>query len=361
MSEPLILIGDPTSDILHPLKIKLHEFGYAIMVAENSAVALEMMQTTMPKAVFVDIATPELKGILVCRAIRSTYPVITLIALNQGEAVLRQEALSAGASLVLDMPVNWADIRNWLHAPQAANGQVMAEGSLHGQTLEQVIGSVSLLAHDLKSPISVIISSLEVLMTFQEEDGVPETTKRLVQGALNAAYRQLNMVSNVVDLARLETDCYDLQLIEFDLADLIRERLEAEAYALEIKGLVMKISLPDEPLLVTADYELMQRVISALIDSVIKFTVRNDELHICAQREQERIVMCFKDTGRPIDRGFERDIMTRAPQWERRQSGARTSVGLSLPFVYEAAKAHQGDFTVQSEGKYTIFTITLPA
>lgn len=361
MTEPLVLIGNSTSEMLHPLNIKLQKDGFTLIAADDSDTALNVLQTTRPRAVFIDIASPELHGIQICRDIRSAHPAVTLIALNQGEAMLRQEALSAGADLVLDMPLNWADIKNWLHTPRTTDNHLMAEAALHGQTREEVVGSASLLAHDLKSPISVIISSLEVLMTFQDEEGVPEPTKRLIQGALNAAYRQLNMVSNVVDLARLETDCYDLQPIEFDLVEVIRERLQAEAYGLQVKGLDMNVSLPDEPLLVTADLDLIQRVISAVIDSVIKFTVRNDEFHVRAHREGDRVVMCFKDTGRQIDRGFEREIMTRAPQWERRQAGARTSVGLSLPFVYAAAKAHHGDFTAHTDAKYTIFTFTLPA
>jgi signal transduction histidine kinase len=206
----------------------------------------------------------------------------------------------------------------------------------------------------------VIISSLEVLLSFQEDD---EAINRLLKGALNAAYRQLNLVSTLVDLPRLELDSYELQLAEVDLVQVIQTSLEREHYTLEVKGLTVRIDLPDTPLMTYADHELLGRALSALIDCVMKFTVRNDELRIRAYQNDQQVVLQFTDTGRPIQPGFEQDIMTRWPQWERRQAGARTSVALGLPFVYAVAQAHHGDFTAQStdDGKSTTFTLTLPA
>lgn len=361
MSEPLVVIGRPASLMLEPVRDQLQKSGYRFDFVDSASEALEHLADSDSAAVLVDIATPEVNGIRACGSIRHARREATIIALNLGESARRQAALEAGADLVLDDPVNWLDVQNWLRAPRAANGRILAEGRLLGQTQAENIGSASLLSHDLKSPISVIVSSLEVMMMFQEEDGASESSQKLLTGALNAAYRQLNMVSNIVDLARLEMDNYDLQLAELDLIQVVRDGLEAEDYALGIKGLDVTLDLPDEPLHVVADLELMQRVMSAMVDSVIKFTIKGDEFHVSVRREGDQAVLRFKDTGRSIDPGFEKDIMTRAPQWERRQAGARTSVGLSLPFVYVVAQAHKGDFTAESSDKYTIFTLTLRA
>lgn len=364
MSEHLILVSKPSPDAHEPLSVRLPALGYTISMTSDENEVIRWLRSHPVKAVLVDIAAPEVNGITICSAIRRAgYRHVTIIALNQGEAALRQEALNAGADLVLDEPINWADLRHWIEAPRGADGHLLAEGALLGTTREDTIGAASLLAHDLKSPISVIISSLEVMLTFQEEDGVPETTRRLLRGALNAAYRQLNLVSAVVDLPRLELDCYELQLTQLDLVQVIDESLEKEAYNLETKGLDVTTQLPDTPLMVQADRDLMQRVIATLVDNVMKFTVRGDTLRIRAAYEGDQVALCFTDSGRPIQPGFEQDIMTRAPQWERRQAGARTSVALGLPFVHAVARAHGGSFTAGSteDGKLTTFTFTLPA
>jgi signal transduction histidine kinase len=363
LSEHLILVGRPSPEALEPLTIRLQNLGYTLSIAADEEETLRLLRARPPRGVLVDIAMPEINGVAVCRAVRRAADgKAAIIALNQGEAALRQAALEAGADLVLDEPINWADLRHWLAAPHTLNGHLLAEGALLGQTRADALGSAALLSHDLKSPISVIISSLEVMLTFEEEDGMPEATRRLLRGALSAAQRQLNLVSTLVDLPRLELGVYELQLAEVDLGHVVRAGLEKDAYTFDVKGLEVKLDLPAAPLLVQADQELLQHVVAALIDNTMKFTVRGDTLTVWVSQEKHQAVLRFTDSGRPIQPGFERDIMTRAPQWERRQAGARTSVALGLPFIDAVARAHGGDFSAGStpDGRQTSFTFRLP-
>ncbi|MBZ0299920.1 MAG: response regulator [Anaerolineae bacterium] len=362
MSEHLILVTRPSAEALEPLGARLQAQGYTVNIAPDASQTLKLIRARPPKAVLVDVASPEVNGIQVCKDVRQAVNEMTLIALNQGEPGLRLAALRAGADLVLDEPINWSDLCEWLHTPRGSNGHLLAEGPLMGQTADDAIGAASLLSHDLKSPISVIISSLEVMLAFQEEDGMQETNQRLLQGALSAAYRQLNLISAVVDLPRLELGCYELQLEPLDLVQVVRGGLSSDAYSLESKGLNIHVDLPDEPLPVEGDTELLQRVIACLIDNALKFTVRADTLCVSVRREGNQVLVRFTDTGRPIQPGFEQDMMTRAPQWERRQNGARTSVALGLPYIHAVAVAHGGSFTAGSspDGRKTTFTLSLP-
>ncbi len=364
MTDHLILIGKPTPESLQPLALRLQETGYTLSVTTSADDALRLWHNRPSQAVLVDIGTPEVNGPAACHSLRAALGKdVRIIGINQGEPALRRSALDAGADMVMDEPINWADLRGWLHTPRAANGHLLAGGPLLGQTQADVIGAASLLAHDLKSPISVIISSLEVMLAFQEEEGVSEINRRLLQGALGAAYRQLNLVSALVDLPRLELNCYDLQLAEHDLVAVIRESLTKEAHHLEVKGLKVKVDLPDMPLLVQIDVDLIQRAVAALVDNTLKFTVRDDDLCVSVGREGQQVVLRFTDSGRPVQPGFEDDVLRRAPQWERRQSGARTSVALGLPFIRAVAQAHGGQFTVTSspDHKHTTFKFCLPA
>ena len=362
MSEHLVFVGKPSPEALEPMGIKLQELGYTLHLASNSADALKFTETVDLVAILVDISMPEINGIQVCSTIKSGNNTIPVVALNHNEIGLRKAALAVGADLVLDYPINWVDLKTWLSAPRAKNGSLAAIGPFLGTSKADSLGAASLLAHDLKSPISIIISSLEVLLGMYEEDNLPESTVRLLRGALHAAYRQMYMVSDLIDLARLELDNYELQLEELDMAQLIRDGLANESYALTIKGLQIETDLPPKPLLVKADRDLMKRVISALVESVIKFTVREDRLWVKAGIEGNKVVVKFTDTGRTIQAGFEQEIMQRAPQWERRQGGTRTSVAMALPFIYAVARAHEGDFTAQSDfdKQTTTFTLTLP-
>lgn len=363
MSKHLILVSKPSPEALEPIGTRIQELGYALSVVAGETEVLQLLNKCASIAILVDVAMPEIKGIHLIEVVRAKAgPSQMIIALNQGEVALRRQALAAGADLVIDEPVNWPDLVQLLKGPRTSAGKPLVGGALLGQTEADTIGTASLLAHDLKSPISVIISSLEVLLSFEDEDGLSDQTRRLMRGALGAAYRQLNLVSTLVDLPRLELDVYELQLTPMDLTQIVRDVLEREAYILETKGLDVTLSLPDAPLMVPVDLDLMQRAVSSLVDNVLKFTVRGDKLLISATQEGDQIMLRFTDSGRPVQPSFEQDIMTRAPQWEQRQNGARTSVALGLPFTYAVARAHHGDFTAAStpNGQSTTFTLTLP-
>jgi len=237
-----------------------------------------------------------------------------------------------------------------------------ASGIILGSTVEDIVGTAWLLGHDLKSPVALIISAMEVLIHTYEGDEQMAAVMPLLRGALAAANRQHNMVGDMLDLARLETNNYELERSMTDVAALLRETLAAEDYAITTKKLKLEIDLPDAPLMTNIDRDLFQRVFSALVDNAIKFTVRDDTLTVRAQRIEDKIEIRFTDNGRPIFPEFEQHIIERAPQWDKRQAGSRTSVGMGLPFAHQVARAHGGTFTAKSDPttNTTTFTLTIP-
>jgi K+-sensing histidine kinase KdpD len=187
-------------------------------------------------------------------------------------------------------------------------------------------------------------------------------TVHLLKGALIAARREYNMVCDLLDLARFELNQYELTREATDVGALLRQTLEEDSYSIEIKKIRMETEIPDDILMANIDVELIDRVFSAIIDNTIKFTVRDDLLKIKARRIDKIIEITFTDTGRPIFPEFEQSMIERAPQWENRQAGSRSSVGMGIPFTNAVIKAHGGTFSAKSDTAtgFTVFRITLP-
>jgi two-component system, OmpR family, sensor histidine kinase KdpD len=225
-----------------------------------------------------------------------------------------------------------------------------ATGRLLGQSAEEVNSTTWLLGHDLKSPVAIIVSAMEVMVTLYEDDDRMAEIMPLVRGALAAANREHNMISDVLDLARFDLGEMQLNLNQHSLFQLIHDGLLLEDYNLRNKQLRLELDLPqDDPLQTEVDAELFLRVMSALVDNVLKFTIKDDRLLIRASRLDGSIVVEFADTGRPIIQGYEAAILQRAPQWNSRQAGSRTSVGMGLPFIRAVAESHGGDFRCFSD------------
>lgn len=361
MTSNLFLVSNFAPIGLEALTLNLARFGYTLLPVHNVAEIKQHIQQNPSLAVMVDISTPEFDGMAICRQIKGDFPQLPVIALNANEPALRKAAYAAGADTVMDFPLEAEHVRDWLTA--SPNERIGPYGNLLGATPAQILGSTGLLGHDLKSPVSLMISSLEVLIAMNEEDESMELTTRLLRGTLQAAHRQINLINDLIDLARLEQGDYELEKRPINLVALLEDTFDAHESMLKTKELNVTLDFSADKLTVDIDPDLLTRAVTAMIDNVIKFTIHDDIFIVRAFRTTDKIVVTFTDGGRPVAPGYERQIMTRASQWEGRQSGTRTSVGMGLPFIYRVALAHHGDFTALSDLStgHTTFTLTLPA
>jgi CheY-like chemotaxis protein len=366
----LVLVSSGEWELAEPLRLNFKRLGYQLHTLQTADEALRFTDKNSLTAFLVAIATPEFDGIEVCRRLKCTAAEVPLVALNLADSVLRAAALSAGADMVIDMPIDWAVLSDWLLHPQvdSSSGSASISHRLLGSTPEEVHGTAALLSHDLRSPISTVVSSLEAVVSIFGANELIQNEyadmMQLLQGALDAAYRQLYIVSDLVDLARLEAGEFELRRSKTDVSLLLRKTLISQQRLLEAKLGKIEIALPDaERLFANCDSFLIERAFIALLDNVIKFTTRGDQLFVSAQVEEGMIVIQFADNGRAIVPGFEEQFVLRAPHWEGRQKGSRTSVAMGTPFIYWAARAHGGIFTARSDESngLTIFTFMLPA
>lgn len=236
-----------------------------------------------------------------------------------------------------------------------------ALGDIKPEILESVM---LLLGHDLRSPMTIVISAMELLISLYEDDPNLIGTVDILRGVLHAANREIRLVNDLLDLRRLELDTYQPNTKDTDMVSLLREVLDTESYALATKKLKVETTLPkDAPLHAKIDPELVERMLRAILDNALKFTTRDDTLRVSIQSEADKIVIRFEDTGRMVQARFGDSLLKQPPQWEERQAGTRTSVGMGMPFTYRAALAQGGSFSVSSDIKtgWTTFKLAFPA
>lgn len=359
MTATILIVGTQAST--RSLCEGLGTTDLAHRAATTTTAARRAIQDADLACVVLDMAAGGLNPLTLCeQAVRQSIPVA---AFNVSDTHSQQKLHALGIEYYLDQPPDWPAFQGWLHGGQSNHTTPSGLATLLGSTTTEIEGAATLLIHDLKSPVSVIISSLEVLLTMHEaDDNEDDTNARLLRGALQAAYRQMHLVTDLVDLARLELDIYELETGPCDVVRVMQECLNSEQYALDMKGLTLERSLPDSPLYALADRELLMRVIYVMLDNTLKFTVRSDTLRIEAYSEPDAVVLRFIDTGRPVMASYRDTILRQAPQWQQRQDGTRTSVGMGLPFVNAVARRLNGRFEVHSDlaSGQTTFTLKFP-
>ena len=211
-------------------------------------------------------------------------------------------------------------------------------------------------SHELKTPLTVILSNAEML----ETSDLPERESRWRDNILSESRQMKTLVEEMLTLSRTEDAQRKPTVADVDLSDLSEDcALAFEPVAFEAgKPLSWDVT---PALTVSGDGEKLRRLLSILLDNAAKYGAPGEGivLSLRAERSQAILSVANGSGGHPIPpeelpRLFERFYRADASRGE--QSG----FGLGLPIAQAIAKEHHGALRAESDEKTTRFTFTLP-
>jgi two-component system, NtrC family, sensor histidine kinase KinB len=213
--------------------------------------------------------------------------------------------------------------------------------------------------HDLRSPLSNIISSLDMLegLLHLEESSSLKTVFGI---ATRSTDRMQRLINSLLDINRLETGqpITNQKLVE--VANLVHESADAVQPMIEGKHLKLMMNISPEVPPLRVDEDMIRRVLINLMENACKFTPMKGEINVMVETIGGEVRFCVQDTGlgipaEAVDVIFEK---FRRLNVERGPKG----LGLGLSFCRLAVQAHGGRIWVESEdGKGSCFYFTLPA
>lgn len=213
--------------------------------------------------------------------------------------------------------------------------------------------------HDLRSPLSNVISSLDILQGMLDVDG--GSTLHIMFGiATRSINRMQRLISSLLDINRLEAGQPITNQKEVEVTGLINEAVDSIQPTLEGKQQQIKLTLPDAIPSIRIDDDMIRRVLINLLDNATKFTPMKGEVRLQVDVLGQEVRFCIEDTGPgiPSDAAevifekFKRLNVDRGPK----------GLGLGLAFCRLAVQAHGGRIWVESEeGNGSRFCFTLPA
>jgi signal transduction histidine kinase len=219
------------------------------------------------------------------------------------------------------------------------------------------------MSHELRTPLHSIIGFSEVL---QGVDTLTDKQKRYAQNIQKSGRQLLDLINDILDLAKIEAGKMDLRPTEFHIGavvhaqcDLVRA-LSAEKN-IDVNAEV-EVGLPE----IYQDRNKVQQILMNLLSNAIKFTPEGGRITVGARRDQERLVLTVADTGVGIAEE-DRDII-----FEKFRQSSRTigdgnltreysGTGLGLSIVKELCKLLGGEIRFESAlGRGSTFFVSLP-
>jgi signal transduction histidine kinase/ActR/RegA family two-component response regulator len=219
---------------------------------------------------------------------------------------------------------------------------------------------LTLLAHELRNPLSVIRNATEILNHISTPQSNVVEQQRAVIGRQTEQLARL--IGDVLDMYRIKSGTIALNRQPVNLAELAGRSLQVAAGAAQAKRQALSFAPPTEGVLVDGDPERLEQIIVHLLTNAVQYTPPGGRVTLSVGREGDRAVLRVKDTGVGLDaeklpRLFERFPDVRKLR-ERPEGGLR--IGLSL--VQGLVELHGGSVTVTSpgRGRGSEFIVRLP-
>lgn len=306
------------------------------------------------KAALVDIVTAALsadsdEGVLAehhLRYLRQAGLLSTRIAFT--DSTLEQATLRS--LLTGSLLIGLAALAVLFACSYVLSGAVTRPVDRAWQQQKQFLSDAS---HELKTPLTVILSSAELL----EQSAAPEQ-KQYVDNVRAESRRMKRLVEDMLTLSRVERGGEHLPDTTADLSDAAADaalRFEPVAYE---AGHTLSYDIAPG-LLVRGDSGKLEQAVAVLLDNAIKYAAPGTEVRLDAARQGKNACLWVENQGDPIpadklphifDRFYRAD--------ESRTDGG--SFGLGLPIARAIVEAHRGTLRCDSGGHTTRFTITLP-
>jgi two-component system sensor histidine kinase/response regulator len=354
--------------------------GYQAVQAESGEDALAFLQRPQPRPdlILLDVLMPGLDGFETCRRIRALpggprVPILFLTAL--GDLGTHKAALDSGADDFLTKPINRTEllirVRSLLRIKalsdeQTRNLEVISrqrDALIEAQRQKEDL--TALIIHDLKNPLSSILSNVQYALG-QEILGADERDS--LRDVLRASQSMVRMVMNLLDVSRSEDGALVPHMSEFELPVLLGEVTSEMERRIEDKQQRLELAVSPDVRALIADRDLVRRILENLVDNAYKYGPRAAMIRIEAAllpadagAAADTLELRVRDQGEGIPLAFRQKIFEKYARVEGRPAHeVRSSHGLGLVFCRRAVEIHGGEIWVEENpGRGSCFCVRL--
>ncbi len=217
----------------------------------------------------------------------------------------------------------------------------------------------SIIAHDLKSPMTTILGFVEVLESSLDKDE-PEKSKEYLSIISDTSKQTLTLLENLLAWSRAQTGRMHFTPENIELVPLIRERIRNFSGQLQAKNLQIIFNPSDMPV-IAADREMLMTILRNLLSNAIKFSHPGKSIVVTLHPVDEYVIISVTDNGIGIREEKIGQLFNLASTPVAEGTAHERGSGIGLLLCKEMVERHGGEISVTSEfGKGTTVSFTLP-
>lgn len=368
MSKASILIVDDTPTNLQVLASMLNEQGYKVRPANSGRVALRTVRMQAPDMILLDINMPDMDGYEVCELLKADdelrdIPVIFISALDDLDDKVR--AFQVGGLDYITKPFQFDEVLARvethlnLRRKQQQVEDLRRQEKVYYEKLSQMKDEVVRNAsHDLKNPLSSVASAVSLLEQHLDTDD--EHLTHLLDMIRRGADRMLALITDVLDLARLETGMALLPESVY-VNDYLALYIDEFIPLADDKNITLTFNPLADELVARFDPAQMGQLLRNLLSNAIKYTPVGGQVEVSVEVGEYVWMLHISDTGLGIPEAELPHLFEKFYRINTREHMQQEGTGIGLTIVKAIVEQHHGEITVDSQyGQGTTFSIILP-
>jgi len=206
---------------------------------------------------------------------------------------------------------------------------------------------LSMLSHELRNPVGVILNGIEVLEQTDSSEPEPVKIREIIR---RQAHHLGRLLDDLLDLARVGQGKVDFEPRPLDLVDVVSTAVEDHRSKIERAGISLTVSIPQGKIPVEGDRTRLVQAIGNLLDNARKWTATGGRISVSLQQVGETAEMRVRDTGIGIEPQMRERIFDLF--WQVQSSPDRSSggLGIGLTLVRRLVELHGGTVEASSDG-----------
>jgi PAS domain S-box-containing protein len=215
----------------------------------------------------------------------------------------------------------------------------------------------SIIAHDLRGPISNLLPALEILTGDNDLDDI--TKKEFLTGLKKASITTFNLLENLLNWSRLHTNTIRMEPTDFMINDSILNMIELLSSSAKRKSINISLNATERyPVL--ADRESVHLIIRNLLSNALKFTNKNGEISISINKINNKIEVLIADNGIGMEKNVVENLFKTKSFFSTYGTYSEKGSGLGLLLCREFVEKNEGEIRAESiPGKGSRFFFTL--
>jgi signal transduction histidine kinase len=214
---------------------------------------------------------------------------------------------------------------------------------------------ISVAAHELKTPVAALRLAAQLLVRRRETGREEARSTTLLEQVLHQTERIDRLVSQLLDVARLQVGRFQVDLAEADIAAVARDVVGVMRAT---SGRVIALDAPETARAVV-DAPRLEQVLFNLLDNAVKYSPAETPVEVSLEHSAHALTLAVRDHGPGIAPASREHIFER---FHRGEEGSRTAgLGLGLHVSQEIARAHGGEIAAEfPEDGGSLFRVTIP-